>query len=630
MPPISRLRQAVGRGPFVSLARRPPACLFCIFLRRPQPPPQTRNFVGSRFESTTSRTSDTDATPPPPPSDPRRDLEAALFDLQTHAPNYVNLARVQLALRNLSQPAGHESIRVAFLGLRGTLGVADSGHTAEQLLRLALADPLSPPQEWETELERHDLAQPLVVRVARAEDDQEELVKVVGGEHVVPEIRASSPALNAADLEVLVMRADSLAAAEHVGDAIAVEEAILAPTVEIDTPPQGPTPLATPVHMALLVGDGIPGAAAILATPLLEDTDTIAAAVNFGAIGENDLAGCPLIKVNVTAAEQGLALFREDVGNAMRYQTLWSESNVSQISEWLKSNVLPAEGTSIKRPVRNLVLSLLQNASVAIQKEEARDMALAVSGRISPHALARLNQALSEWAQKAHEELQGRLDDAFASRSWRKLGWWKLFWRADDVGMVSSEMLALHFLPDAERGIIYLAGRVQEAGISEAHSPLYANPSSTDTTAVVAHSELKWPTHITFTRNYLQSKTVPALQALAQKLVLQSASLSGLGTALAGLMYFSSFGLYESGAVAALGVVWSLGALQRRWEAARAFWEGEVREEGRKAVRATEASIASVLDLATQADKDRGEELEELRRVEGIIQRARDALARME
>jgi hypothetical protein len=62
-------------------------------------------------------------------------------------------------------------------------------------------------------------------------------------------------------------------------------------------------------------------------------------------------------------------------------------------------------------------------------------------------------------------------------------------------------------------------------------------------------------------------------------------------------MYVSSVstGLYECGAVAALGVVWSLRRMQGKWETARKFWEGEVREEGRKAVRGVESVVGDVL-----------------------------------
>lgn len=626
MPPTTGLRRALDRGGVFGHGRTTNICLVSSHATRPLP--QWRR---KPLDSLMRRYESTDAGAAPTFPDPRRELESALYDLQTQAGAYVNLARLQLALRNLSQPPGHESIRVAFLALKSGVG---SGGTTKKLLRLALADPLKATEDWEAQLEAHDLSQPLIVRVGELEDTSNEDrhgLKVARA-HVIPEIHLSSPVFNGASLEMLVMGADTLAAAEHTDDPVAIEDAILAPTVEVAAPPQGPTPIATPVHMALLIGDGISGAAEILSTPLLEDSDTITAAINFKKVSDEDMLGCPLIKVSVAPGDEGLRLFRENVGNAIKYQALWSESNINQVGEWLKSNVLAKSGAEIKTPVRNLILSLLQNADAAIQTEEARDLSVAAQGSISVDALARLNQGLSIWAQNAHGELQQRLEAAFTGQSWRKLGWWKLFWRADDVGMVSSEMLALRFLPDAERGIIYLAGRVQEAGIAEAHAAqaLYSSPrSAADNTAIVAHSELKWPAHISFTRIYLQEKTVPALQALAQKLVLQTTSGAAMSTALAVLTYFSAVGAYESGAIAALGIVWSLARLQKKWETARQFWEGEVREEGRKAIRATEASIAEVLDRANKSRAQGTEQLVELRKAREIIKRAEDALARL-
>ncbi|KAK5662976.1 hypothetical protein OQA88_6388 [Cercophora sp. LCS_1] len=632
MSPIPWLRPALSRSGALK-QNRASICLFCSQAKRPSAPSLARSpprkLVGS-YPRTRAESTDAAATAAPRTTDPRRDLQDALFDLQKQAPNYVNLARVQLALRNLSQPPGHESVRVAFLALKDG---SNSGDTAKKLLRLALADPLTPAERWEAQLEAHDLSQPLVVRVGPVEGAQQKGTMEVVKEHGIPEIEVSSPMLNQANLEMLVLEADSLSAAEHSGDPLAVDDAILAPTVEIATPPQGTlTPIATPVHMTLLVGDGVLGASEILSIPILEGSDTIAAAVDFKQLSDEDLSGCPLVKVNVSAGSEGIALFRESVSNAIKYQALWSESNVGRINEWLKRNVSSNDEGALKAPVRNLIYSLLKNASAVIQEEQARDMSLATKGGIPPHTLARLNQGLTEWAQKAHEELEQQLEVAFTGRSWRKLGWWKLFWRADDVGMVSSEMVASRFLPDAERGIIYLAGRVQEAGISggQENPPLYTSPTpSTDSTAVVHQSELKWPTQISFTRNYLQEKTVPALQALAQKLVLQSSGGAAVTTGLAGLTYLSALGIYESGAIAALGLVWSLGRLQRQWEKAREFWEGEVREEGRKAIRATEASIADVLNRATQSVGDRTEQLHELQQAMEIIQRAEDALARL-
>ncbi|KAK0635353.1 hypothetical protein B0T17DRAFT_604528 [Bombardia bombarda] len=664
-------RQALGQTPLSAV------CLFCSFSRRPattttalfQSRRKTLATPTRRLQSTESPVSSTPSSEAPL-SDPRRELEGALLDLQIHAGNYVNLSRVQLALRNLKQKPGHESIRVAFLGM--TNGSSEQQHTAKKLLRLVLADPLEPAGEWEAQLEAHDTSQPLIIRVGGPTDHIDKLSTAKG--HVIPEISVSSHTLNQGNLEMLLMETPAAAVAQSATlynseQPYALEDTVLAPTVEIVTPgltSTSVTPVSTPVHMALLVGDGVVGAASILALPILEGRDTIAAAVNFKQLSADDLPNCPITRLNVDAGAEGLALFRADVGNAMKFESLWTEANVASISEWLRANVLSPPAVSqeaaTKPPVRNLIHSLLQNARTATEEAEARDLSASLTTGVSPEAVARLNRVLADWAQVAHEELQQQLDLAFASPAWQQLGWWKLFWRVDDVGMLSSEMLALRFLPESERGIIYLAGRVHEAGVAAAAAaaeelPMYSgpalSPSAAEVGSVVAKTGssaapqldlgpaivARWPTHIPFTRNYLQDKTVPALQALAQKLVFQSLSTASLTTVLAGLTYASALGgVYEAGSIAALGVVLSLRRLQKKWDGARAFWEGEVREEGRKAVRASEASVEEVLDRATRAPRGllleggevgRGVGQGEIERVRGIIERAEGALGRM-
>ncbi|KAK3373599.1 hypothetical protein B0T24DRAFT_269821 [Lasiosphaeria ovina] len=654
MPTALGLRRVLAQSRVLGRAASPSSsasvCLFCSFSRRPAPTaawiPSRRKplptlGIQRRRQSATTTVSSTPAETAVL-SDPRQELESALRDLQSHAPNYVNLARVQLALRNLAQQPGHESIRVAILAL--TNG-SESGRIAKKLLSLVLADPLKPAADWEAQLEAHDVSQPLIIRVGAAgagagasRQDSSEILATAKG-HAMPELSVSSPAMDKSNLEIVITRGDSLTTAAQPGGALALEDAVLVPTVDVPTPTSShPTRIAAPVHMALLVGDGILGAASLLSLPLLEDRDIITCAVNFKQLSADDLSGCPVTGINVDAGNKGLQLLRASVGNAMEFQTLWSESNIGQIREWLTTNVLPSGEAATKAPVRHLISSLLQNAGAAIQAEEARDLSESTTGNITPQALARLNLALSEWAQASHEELEQQLEVAFADRAWEKLGWWKLFWRVDDVSMLSSEMLALRFLPGAERTIIYLAGRVREAGVTEGDldHPVYPGPVLTLFTTgrgnhepALAGSEAKWPQHIPFTRNYLQETTIPALQALAQKLVLQSLTTSTLATALAGLSYLSALGAYECGAIAALGIVWSLRRLQKKWDAARDFWEGEVREEGRKAVRASEASIAEVLDRATKSQGDGFELLGELRRAKDIIQRAEGALARL-
>ncbi|KAI0118561.1 hypothetical protein F4776DRAFT_634619 [Hypoxylon sp. NC0597] len=453
MPPRISLRPIGRRGPFYLKARASESnsvCFFCSLSSRPHREqdrrPRRKSKNPRRFASTASTSSDRIVV------DPRKELEHVLLELEKHAANYVNLSRLQLALNGLRQKPGDESTRVAVLGL--TNG-SDSSQTAKQVPKLLLADPLKGEEEWEKEVDHHDLATPMIIRV-------------------------------------------------------------------------GPD------------------------------------------------------------------------------------------------------------PVKELVASLLRNASAAIETEKARQLGSSLSSKTSPTPVNSLPSSLDDWAESAHGELQEQLDLAFSSRRWRKLGWWKLFWRVDDVGMLTNDILSQRFLPNSERSAIFLAGRMKEAGVTLGPFP---NPSSTnengaesrrsDTTSPEPEP-VPWPVNIPATRRYLQTETIPALQALAQKLTLQTLSTSGLTTALGVLVYLSTLTttLYEAGTVAALGIVWSLRRMQKKWETARAFWEGEVREEGRKAVRGVESEIAKALKQG-QTPKDKVEGQEELARAKNLVERAQEILSKL-
>lgn len=660
MPPRLGLRSVAGRSHPLkrAIAAQTPAsassvCLFCSLSPHASPSTPRR----ARRKSLATRRNQSTATPSTPqPPTPREELKEALQELQRHAANYVNLSRVQLTLNSLRQEAGDETIRLAILGLANG---QDSGRTAKEVLRLLLADPLSSEQEWERELLSHDARQPLIVRVGAEHQEDGSgnkgptITYAKGG--LLKELNVSSPGLNGHNLEILLTETNPLADAStrafH-----DFEEAALVPTVDIPTSNTGRyAPVTTPVHKALLVTDGLIGAASLVNLPLLSHETTIAATVNLPGYAPQDGPALPFTTIDVKAAGQGLGALRQSIDKGFEYERLWFKSNVPAIVTWLKTGATSTEGGVTKAAVRNMAASILRNTLAAIQEEEARRLSSALSSEVASKDLNTLNPALVEWAENAHAELQEEMDRAFTSSRWRKLNWWKLFWRVDDVGVLSSEMLSQRFLPGAERNVIYLAGEIEGSGLfgtdGSAKGPyamptlssaLGPPPKAAESAPVLSMPEgakalgTKWPTHITFTRNYLQTETVPALQALAQKLVFQSTSFSALTTGLGGLMYLSSYGISESGAVAALGIVWSLRRLQKKWETAREYWQSEVREEGRKAVRAVEISVGEALDKALEKANRREdgqgkdeELLGDTRRARELVQKAEDALERM-
>ncbi|KAI8187585.1 hypothetical protein K4K51_008588 [Colletotrichum sp. SAR 10_75] len=647
MPPRVSLRPIAGRAASLATGKQQPSapavCLFCSLSTAP-PTPSRRTTSNTRrgpskqrryFQSSTHAIHSSASSSGVAAQNARSELIDVLLELQKHAVNHVNLSRLQLALQGLRQELGHENVRVAILALAD--GAGEPGKTARELLRVLLADPLGDEAEWERAVKGHDTTQPLVVRVGEAKGDEGKgTTLTISKTNLLHELDVSSPALNSCGVELLLMEVNPLSASAAAA-VMDVEQAVLVPTVDIQSSSGRYTPVTTPVHKAIVVSEGIMGAAAVAALPLAEYRDSVLAAVNLPKYPVEEGEQLAFQPIDVSVGSKGLDRIRENIGNAMEYERAWYKSNVPAIVEWLKAGVENNPAGATKPVVKTHIASLLRNALAEIEAEQARLTSGRLSAEVASPKLAVMNERLAEWSQFAHEELQQQLDLAFAGTRWRKLGWWKLFWRVDDVGVLTSDMLNQRFLPGAERELVFLAGRIAESGVVPAlEAPTYTQPTSelqpqpeTKTITKITSRTPKWPTHISFTRRYLHEETVPALQALAQKLVLQASSTSALTGALAGLLYVSQYAgsIYEAGAVAALGIMWSLRNLQKKWETARTYWEGEVREEGRKAVRAVEQSVVESLDTPRDTPIE-GEE--ELRKAKELVEKAEDALKRLE
>ncbi|KAH8664238.1 hypothetical protein BX600DRAFT_464069, partial [Xylariales sp. PMI_506] len=618
MPPRLSLRTPLRRGTLAGRSIRvddPSVCFFCSLSHTAtpnQPRRPRRKALNSRRPESTSATAR---------ADPRKDLEIALLELQKHAANYVNLSRLQLALNGLRQEPGNEAIRVAIIGLANETA---AGATAKKILKLLLADPLKEEEDWERQVDEHDLQQPMIVRIGIPEHQEPGTISL-SKNTLLPELHVSSATLNGRNLEILITESGLYNTEDF-------ENEVLVPTVEIPSSHSGAySPVTTPVHKALIVADGIMGAAAVAALnrlPPLEGEGVIRAAVDLPGYNPPEPSDVPyaFVPVDVKTASVGLGLVRKSINHAMEYEHLWFESRMPKLAEWLKADIGPTEDGTTKPPVRQLIASVLQNAANTVEHAEIQHLSLPLTAKTSS---THLQGSLVQWAENAHTELQEQLDLAFSSRRWRKLGWWKLFWRVDDVHMISTDILNLKFLPSAEKNAIYLAGRIQEAKQSVVDLPVtYTAPVASNGTAQAEHDK-RWPMNIPAARAYLQNETIPALQALAQNLVFQALGTSGLTTSLGALVYFGTLttGLYEAGAVAALGIVWSLRNMQAKWEAARKFWEGEVREEGRKAVRGVELAVESVLTQA--GDGQVSADKEELDKARQLIEKATEALKRL-
>jgi hypothetical protein len=136
-----------------------------------------------------------------------------------------------------------------------------------------------------------------------------------------------------------------------------------------------------------------------------------------------------------------------------------------------------------------------------------------------------------------------------------------------------------------------------------------------------------WPLAIHFTRQKLLHTLVPSLQSRAQSLLAQSLSTISATSALGIWLYIATSGsmLAESGAIAALGLVWTLRRLQKKWEGERETWEAEVREHGRVVLSEVEDVLRSVV-RENERGVLRSSDLEDWSRAKEALMQVKKAL----
>ncbi|RDW61883.1 uncharacterized protein DSM5745_10555 [Aspergillus mulundensis] len=563
------------------------------------PIPRLHSLENTKLYSTAPTTAHTARHVPPR----IRELYESLVQIQSVAPEQVNLSRLQLALRGLETE--EPLVRVAVLGLNDVAA-------ARKLVRLLLADPLKEKEDWEDMLnsvsENGELERGLLIRYGEVSESI--------SNHLVPTISVPSQLLKNANLEILVT---SLGTQTDMSRAQLTSDTFLVPTVTIQTSHTGRHNVVRyPVHRSIVCAEGVDGLLAcsglIAQADLRKEAGSIFAAVELGgsgpAINDNRIAF-----VDTNKAGEALDKFRESVRNVLVYERGWSNSGVQPVVDWLSA--ARTEPGILNSSLRSLIASLIDAAEQGVVTEETRRVQEQEEASVSDIVRANMDQTVSAWAEKSHTELHSALEEGFATKEWRGLAWWKLFWRVDDVGMITSEILEKKYLRRAEKDVIWTAGQLEQAGLQE--PPAEEDPVTTATEPAVEDAEevaeaendsknvavaiveppkeekekLPWPTQIAQSRAQLIETTVPSLQAMAQRLVLFSISTTSLTTALSVLTSVSlpTASVYETGTIAAVGLIYSLRRQQRKWDAARTFWEEEVRDNGRTALRETEEQL---------------------------------------
>lgn len=444
-----------------------------------------------------------------------------------------------------------------------------------------------------------------------------------------------SSILKKGKLELLV---SSLRVGDELPHVPITPDTILTPTITIRTSHSGRNNfIRYPVHKAILCGTGLDG---------LLNYNSLLSRMNLGRESSSVRGAVDLFTANLQAernregitfidtkqAEEALMKFRESVKNATEYERGWTTGNVQPLIDWLSSIAKTDDQAPLEPALQTLIEAILDAADKEESVKETQRLRSIKEASVPGGVRYDLDRTVSIWAERAHTELRNSLEEGFASTRWRGLAWWKLFWRGDDVSMITAEILQTRYLPQAEREMIWTAGKVKQAGLVTEARDLDDLPQpnssgkneggSGDSGESVSVVEQPWPMKIALSRFQLGNSTIPSLQALSQSLVMFSISTTALTSALSTLLYVSeSFSLYGSGTVAAVGLIYSLRRQQQKWETARSYWEKEVRETGRQALQETEILLRGWVQ-----GSQRSEEVVAKSEARLAIERARRAL----
>lgn len=423
---------------------------------------------------------------------------------------------------------------------------------------------------------------------------------------------------------------------------VGLDEMVLAPQLDASARTAGwTTTVIHPVHKAIVYVDSIRDCVALgrftANSPAADGSGELIKMVlglpaRQGRIDADDPD--QMAMVDVALASSALAKFRGSIENATAYEHDWFQSGMPALSSWFAQD-LEARNQAMTPVVRRLVRSVLDEAEDRIDRDAAAKSEALAAATIPEGRRRAMSKSLSRWAEDAHTELRNELEAAFRGRAWNRLSWWRLLMHLEDVDRVASAILQRMWLVQAERRVIWLAGRLEGAGfleyqeqptpatlptsvqpqlaslagvISAAPSSVTIEPEADqgDESSVGTPPADPWPTEISLARHKLSMTKVPLLQGHGQDLTDSSTTAIGGSVLLSGLLHFAVDGitLFEAGAVGALGAVFSVWNLQGKWEAARKAWQDEIREEGRKALKETENRMAAIIEAGGRPTED--------------------------
>jgi hypothetical protein len=483
-----------------------------------------------------------------------------------------------------------------------------------------------------------------------------------------------SPLLKRHGLEILVTGLNGAGLSGYEGASKReLESSVLVPSLSMPMTNGGRIGFVRyPVHKALIVGDGVEGA--VECGQLVKaglNPELIASAMNLSmtipAASETTAQDEKLGKIiNIDLAGHALGLFRESRANGAQFSEEWEASRVSAISQWL-AEANAKTSTGLKQAVQAQIDSALQSTAQAvdqIQLERTTEVKKTTIADTKRHAL---QDAITTWSAEAHKDLQMNMTTAFESKSWHRTAWFRLLWRIDDVTFSAADILQRSWLNETEQNLAFLSGRIVESGIATAEelkltgvgqrlleqgtkqemetyeavkdhkesvAELMQMPAMLsklqEQSGVNALFDPPWPQMLTLSRATMLHTLVPALHRRAQTLLISTLTTISGTTALGAWLMVATGGsaAAEAGAVAALGLVWSLRRMQTKWGAKRNEFELAVRENGRRVLAEVEGQLRGVVSRGGRVAV-RPEDVATWQRARDGVDGAREALSKM-
>ena len=435
-----------------------------------------------------------------------------------------------------------------------------------------------------------------------------------------------SSILHAHNLEILIQRVS-------IGDGVPGVNNLLVPSLETPGSYGGRMSVVTyPVHKVLIYAEGLGSLPAVGNAHYMGSMIQRVANGTWSALQPSRGQAPSIIPVNLSLGEVAIETFRKSLERSVEFEHAWFDSGMPSIASWLSEGT-NASSKTLKPSLRRLLELISSATAQSIKAEEDTQLSEAKAAEVPTATRDTMEEGIATWAENAHTELRDRLNSAFLSRSWGKTKWWKLFWRVDEVGFTTLNILNRAWLVDAEKEMIWISGRIQQSGLVglPKHKP---PPQATDpddlqpgvfsgareSRIIDVLDDVKlfepdeeeplvlhpWPQNISFARSALARTTIPPLQALSQTLMLQTLSTTFLTSTLSALVYVgvSSTSAYEAGTVAALGLAFALQRLQKNWESAREQWKCAVRESGRDVLRKEEQLLRDTVKRGGEVQFD--------------------------